>query len=76
MWTGSSGHCHAIDNEVWELHRKVMQETHKAKKAIEEVDNAMNNKSSVLVSMRKSMQDFRKTLHKFLGYLKYQSFSY
>ncbi|WOG92742.1 hypothetical protein DCAR_0312017 [Daucus carota subsp. sativus] len=29
-WDGSSGHCHAINNEAWKLQRKAMQTLQKA----------------------------------------------
>ncbi|KAK1354697.1 Sarcosine dehydrogenase-2C mitochondrial [Heracleum sosnowskyi] len=65
MWTGSSEHCHAIDTEDWEFRRECMQVFHKAKKTLEEAEYAMNNKSSMSVSLRKTVQKFRRTLLNF-----------
>lgn len=42
-----------------------MREIYKAKKAIEEVDNALDDKFSVLELPRKTMQEFSRTLLKF-----------
>lgn len=65
MWTGSSGHCHAIDNEIWELKREGMRLIHEAWKTIKEAEKVMNKNSSVLVWLRKSVQQLHKTLLNF-----------